>query len=1240
MRPLKQIALLGIVFAAVLAWASPALASRGHQYTTSFGVHCLVEPGCMGEELFKPNGVAVNEATGDVYVVDEGEGAVGGRVVRYSKAGVFESEFNGSGLDGEGMEAGYGGESYEVKTGEFDKPEAIAVDNSCVLRKLKEPALAQVKCEAEDPSSGDVYVVDAGHGVIDKYTASGEYVGQIAAGEGGRFTQALAGVAVDPEGEVWVYQENLTISGFTDTRLNEFSPPSFSVARGERNFFGVAGFAVDSKGNFYGDTNPTVGFRIVKWNHAGALESEEVDGEESSAVATEPVADNVFVDNLTSVGVFNSEGEPVERLGKELGEEHLKGGAGVGVNASASAGSIIYVADAAAGEVVVFGPDEPAPPKVESNSESFANVTSLDASLEAKINPQSEPGETATEYYFEYGSCPTLDPGSCASAGYQEVSGSAGQLSPSYEPQQVGAVVEGLSPHTTYHFRAAARNSHSQANEYVPGKEQTFTTEGAGGELVLPDNRGWELVSPPNKEGALIEPLGETGVVQAAASGDGITYLANAPTEAQPEGYSNEVQVLSRRGASSWSSREIAIPHTSATGKPIGSGPEYKYFNPELTLGAVQPFGEFNPLLSEEALESTAYLHNITTPAGSCIPSSSCYVPLVTLSNDTTDPLQPFGEGEQCKPKVGGGGDAQPCGPKFLGASEDLNHVVLRSEAELMPGAGVGQLYEWNGGALARVSVLPGGSPAAAGARLGLIDKAARGAISSDGSRIAWEAAPDLYLRDMTSGVTGETVQLDKAEEVGGEPCEKCTSGGGRFQFANTEGSRVFFTSTHRLTNDSGAVNEAKADIYECQIVVEGGKLKCKLEDLTPKRVTPEHGEESAEVLGSVLGASSDGSSLYFVANGVQSDANGEGKRPTSGQPNLYVRHEGSTEFIATLSSGDETDWDVNGTTSAPLSGQPTRVSSDGQYLEFMSQASPTGYDNLDGDQPVAEVYLYDAATSKLVCASCLPTGVRPTGVEYKKLDVNFGGIAGGDGIWPSKALVAANVSGWTGMTINDSRYQPRYLNDEGRLFFNTADALVPQDSNGTEDVYEYEPAGIKGPENRELCTEASETYSGRSDGCVSLISSGSSAQESAFLDTSESGNDVFFLTKAQLSPLDADSSDDVYDAHVCTNASPCITYPTVQSPPCTTEASCKAAPSPQPSVFGAPPSATFQGLGNPAPAAVVKPKAKPLTRAQKLTKALTACHKDRKKAKRVACEKAAHGKYGPIKKSKKKGRK
>jgi hypothetical protein len=50
--------------------------------------------------------------------------------------------------------------------------------------------------------------------------------------------------------------------------------------------------------------------------------------------------------------------------------------------------------------------------------------------------------------------------------------------------------------------------------------------------------------------------------------------------------------------------------------------------------------------------------------------------------------------------------------------------------------------------------------------------------------------------------------------------------------------------------------------------------------------------------------------------------------------------------------------------------------------------------------------------------------------------------------------------------------------------------------------------------------------------------------------------------------------------------------------------------------------------------------KVKTLTRAERLKKALKACHQDKKRARRAKCEKAAHKRYGPVKSKQKAKRK
>jgi hypothetical protein len=91
--------------------------------------------------------------------------------------------------------------------------------------------------------------------------------------------------------------------------------------------------------------------------------------------------------------------------------------------------------------------------------------------------------------------------------------------------------------------------------------------------------------------------------------------------------------------------------------------------------------------------------------------------------------------------------------------------------------------------------------------------------------------------------------------------------------------------------------------------------------------------------------------------------------------------------------------------------------------------------------------------------------------------------------------------------------------------------------------------------------------------GCVSLMSSGTDGQPSVFMDASETGDDVFFVTFARLSALDTDSVVDVYDARV--NGVAAVAE---QHPECAGEACQQRGAPPGEAVPG---SSTFNGAGN-----------------------------------------------------------
>jgi hypothetical protein len=811
------------------------------------------------------------------------------------------------------------------------------------------------------------------------------------------------------------------------------------------------------------------------------------------------------------------------------------------------------------------------PPVVE--EEAVLDVAGTSATLQAKINPEG----SETTYRFEYGT----GEGYVSSTPMPD-----GLVGAAVGGTTVIQHVQGLSAATAYHFRVVAMAVAS--GEVVYGNDRGFTTQTVGSEMTLPDERQWQLVSPTEKNGALIMPINEDSVIESSADGSAFTYLATAPLGSGQQG--NLVfgtQVLSKDTDHGWESVDITPPHGEPTGLPAGHGQEYRFFSSDLSTGLVEPFDEAP--LSAEGLSGSLFFRE----------TDGSYGALLTSTN-----VQPGAD--LSGPGVGSA-------VAFVGSTPDLRHVVLRSSVSLTKTATYPEgLYEWSGGQLTLISVLPNGEQTTANLAFGNSSgQDARHAISEDGSRVVWTTGNEgeaLYVTGLTSGP--RTVQLNVVQ-----PGAEGGEGGGEFQSANAEGSVAYFTDGQRLTVGATAGGRRAPDLYKCDIEEHEGELTCSLTDLT----VDANPNESAAVQ-RVLGASDDGAYVYFVANGVLGTGeNARGERAISEGDNLYLIHDTGSGtpapvFVARLSPEDANDW------SESLSHMTARVAPDGRYLAFMSDRSLTSYDNADADSgsPDEEVYLYDALANSLVCASCNPTGARPTGMfdsgeaPRPLLDQ--------PNLWSGGRWLAANIPGWTPYELESSRYQSRYLSDDGRLFFNSNDALVPQDTNGKADVYEYESGGTGD------CRRSSVTFSERSNGCVGLISSGSSGEESAFLDSSASGDDVFFLSAARLAPEDFDTSIDVYDAHVCTGALPCVSVP-VEPPPCSTGDSCKPSPTPQPGIFGAPSSSTFSGIGNISPA-VSKPAVtgRSLT-VQKLSRALTACKKKPKKG-RHACETTARKRY------------
>ncbi len=314
-----------------------------------------------------------------------------------------------------------------------------------------------------------------------------------------------------------------------------------------------------------------------------------------------------------------------------------------------------------------------------------------------------------------------------------------------------------------------------------------------------------------------------------------------------------------------------------------------------------------------------------------------------------------------------------------------------------------------------------------------------------------------------------------------------------------------------------------------------------------------------------VLGASADLSYLYFSSEEALpgSGENSEGATAQPNRPNVYLDHEGAFSFVGTLVGGDINPGSPQNEQPSPVASVPrshvARVSADGRHLAFVSAAKLTGYDNADSASGEAdrEVYLYEAGegggAGRLLCASCNPSGSRPAGADLQ--------LSSGSPLW---------TAAW----INSYQFQlygRRMLSEDGsRLFFNSVDALSPRDTNGAQDVYEWEAPGA-GPAEAK-CTKEDPTFSAQDEGCVSLISSGESPKASEFVDASASGADVFFRTESSLSPQDPGAVD-IYDARVGGGE------PRPEEGPVCEGDSCQSPPGAP--GLSTPASAAFQGPGN-----------------------------------------------------------
>ncbi len=873
--------------------------------------------------------------------------------------------------------------------------------------------------------------------------------------------------------------------------------------------------AVDSPGNLW--VADSANNRIVELGSGGApvevngkpveIESEGVysvalDGHGDVFALVDNGADpcGVIGSSCSHLLEYSSEGRQLADVGAgSFGtpDEDGSGGRFYSMVAVDEASGRVYVTDGTKHTAWIFGP--PLAPAV--HRELTAEVGTSEAKLGALVNP----GGIQTNYRFEYG--PTGAYGN--STPFPE--GSVGE---GLESHAVWASASGLAPGSIYHYRVVASSEVGTAY----GPDQTFTTLSAeeaacpneqlrgGFAGKLPDCRAYELVTPPVTSGSQFDSVvGMAYASKAAADGEALTLTTAEPRPGAPT--AGEAYVA-KRGAGGWIAEDI-MPLESYDGVTC---PSYQFvyaYSEQVTRDVILAGGGSRASASGNIRQDPESCN----PKGSQVVSGEPvgYENLLVRDNAT---------GAYRLVNVPPPG-VTPADANFQAASADLSHVIFTETSPLAAGAryGVENLYEWDEGALRLVSVLPDGTavPGSFAVSAGVHEHDEHeSVVSSDGSHVLFTYGGALYDR-----IDGRrTVQIDEHQGGSGP------GGGGSFKTATSDGSKVFFLDESKLTADSTA-ETGEPDLYEC--VLPEGASKCELSDLTVAV-----GGQHADVLRVTPLGGHDSSYVYFAAKGVLASntrefTNSEGKTVVegaqAGKQNLYLRNGNRTTFIA--SGVEYSQFGI------------AQTSPDGKWLAFESDKSLTGYNNALADgggcgESVAcqELFLYSVATGQLACASCNPTG-EPA-------------IAGG-GVALRGEAEGEDYGVFTTRHV---------LTDAGQVFFETREALVPSDTNGLRDVYEYEGGGAH------------------------LISSGTSSFESALEDVSESGNDVFFRSNQQLLPQDNQEGQLVtYDARVAGG------FAEPPSPPaCTTADACRVAAAPQPSVYGEPASQTFSGVGNLAP--------------------------------------------------------
>jgi hypothetical protein len=683
------------------------------------------------------------------------------------------------------------------------------------------------------------------------------------------------------------------------------------------------------------------------------------------------------------------------------------------------------------------------------------NLTETSVDLQAKVNPLG----FDTSYQFEYGTGAT----------YGSTSG-AGTLTASDEPQDVETHLAELMPGVTYHFRIVATNQWGTARSpdttfsFFPPDCPNAHIRQQTSANYLPDCRAYELVSPENANGTQIIPGDSMSQWFNGTGGGGSAYGQNITYEQYSQDYAGLASKPSRFSffASGSGMEGAEVPNTIGD-LYVSTRTDHGWKSAYPGVRGDEYFGGSHPQCSLKLDE--------------CLEFPILGSPGTEEPRQDNAPIAADATTGRSLGRLPSNYATIPDQGEFTGwgqASGDFSHYVFSSLDRLFAVGGAttepGSVYDndLETDTVEIVSRLPNGEPIPSepgaaehedyGAQFEEFvnhDYLEVPAVSTDGSHILIGARIgarcESASREERCG--GEDREMHLYMRVNDAMTYDVSQGHAVFLLGMTDtGSAVIFSSREPLvaedtdtstdlyrwnenTNDLVLLSQGngQGDSDDCAA---GWTEQCDVQPMSTCTTAwtyscnYNHFEDNnsnqlpddphpfmsrrPEVDSGIARKSGD----VLFESPEQLDPTNPG---VPGQRNLYEYRNGDVHYVATFDPGSGTE--------------RFDISTDGSHVAFLTDSRLTAYDNTSTGEvlcdvtfnltagtlntPCDEMYSYDAETGDLRCVSCNPTGEPPMGD------------------------VTASASG-------------PFISDDGRTFFNTPDALVPEDTNGLIDVYEF----------------------------------------------------------------------------------------------------------------------------------------------------------------------------------------